>query len=130
MSRQKSSNQQSTSTVSTPITLQDVEGVTLAGNTVGGDLNLTDGGAIKGSLDLAGLTVERAAQLTLDLVSKQAESGKAALDAARESANKGYEFAMNAGRSDVATQQKSMSVMLAIVGIVAAAYVLKGWAGK
>ena len=119
MSQQQSKSQQSTSTTSKPITLQDVEGVTLAGNEIGGDLNWTDGGAIKGSLELAGATIEGAAQLTLDLVQAQAQSSKEALA-----------FAMSAGRSDVDTQQKSMNVMLYIVGIVAAAYVLNSWGKK
>lgn len=117
MSRQKSSNQQSTATTSKPITLQDIDGVAIAGNEVGRDLTITDGGAIKGSLDLAGSVVENAAKLTLDLVKAQADSSRGALD-----------FAMSAGRSDVDTQQKSMNVMLYMAAIVAGAYVMSRWA--
>mgnify|MGYP000754727119 CR=1 FL=1 len=117
----KAKSEANQTTTSQPITLQDVEGVTFAGNsTGGGSINITDGGAIKGGLDLAGLTVEKAAELTLGLVAGQAQASQAAMD-------KGLAFAMNAGRSDVATMQDTTQKILYMVGIVAAAYVLSMW---
>ena len=101
-----------------PITLQDVEGITLAGNS--GAINITDGGAIKGGLELAGLTVEKAAELTLGLVSGQARASQDAMD-------KGLAFAMSAGRSEVATMQDTTQKIMIMVGIIAAAWVLHGW---
>lgn len=115
----KSSSQANQTTTSMPITLQDVDGITLAGNS--GAINITDGGAIKGGLDLASLTVEKAAELTLGLVSGQAK-------ASQESMDKGLAFAMSAGRSDVAVMQDTTKKILVMVGIIAAAYVLHGWA--
>ena len=41
--------------------------------------------------------------------------------------DKGLAFAMNAGRSDVATMQDTTQKILYMVGIVAAAYVLSMW---
>lgn len=117
----KSSSEANQTTTSQPITLQDVSGVTFAGNSTGGGaINITDGGAIKGGLDLASLTVEKAAELTLGLVSGQAQASAAAMD-------KSLAFAMNAGRSDVATMQDTTQKILIMVGIIAAAYVLHGW---
>lgn len=117
----KSKSEANQTTTSQPITLQDVEGITFAGNsTGGGSINITDGGAIEGSLDLAGLTVEKAAELTLGLVAAQAQTSREAMD-------KGLTFAMNAGRSDVATMQDTTQKIMIIVGIVAGAWVLHGW---
>lgn len=103
---------------------------------IGGDaLNLsgtgntvTDGGAIAGSLGLAESAIQTAAELTLGLVSAQAESGRAALESARQSAEAGYKFAMDAGRSDVSTMNQAIKAALILGGIFAAAFVLKGWA--
>lgn len=109
-----------------PISLQDVEGTTVAGNSAS-TVNVTDGRAIEGSLDLAGTTIEQAANLTLQLVSAQAEAGKAALSAAQQSAAKGYEFAMSAGRSDIKLIQDGGRGLLILAGILAGAYVLSKW---
>lgn len=116
----KSSSEANQTTTSQPITLQDVEGMTFAGNTTGGGaITVTDGGAIAGGFDLAGLTVEKAADLTLALVSAQA-------NASRESMDKGLAFAMDAGRSDVATMQDMSQKAMSIVAIIAAAWVIRG----
>lgn len=88
---------------------------------------ITDGGAIKGGLDLAGLSIEKSAGLTLGLVSAQAENSRAAMDSALQSSAAGYQFAMSAGRSDVATMQQTIKTVLYLGAIVAAAVVLKGW---
>lgn len=107
---------ESTSTqVSKPISLQDVEGITIVGNE--GPINWTDGGAIQGSLGLAGSVVESAAELTLALVGSNATANREALD-----------FAMSAGRSDVAAVQDSNKIILYVVAIAAAAFVLHQWA--
>lgn len=120
----KSSSQANQTTTSQPITLQDVEGVTFAGNSTGGGaITITDGGAIAGGLDLASLTVEKAAELTLGLVAGQAAASRDAMD-------KGLAFAMNAGRSDVATMQDTTQKILIMVGIVAGAWVLHSWGKK
>lgn len=125
----KSSSQANQTTTSQPITLQDIDGIAIAGNT-GSNLSITDGGAIQGGLDLAGLTVEKAAELTLGLVAEQASASRRALDFATQSTTKGYEFAMNAGRSDVATMQDTTQKIMIMVGIVAAAWVLHSWGKK
>lgn len=125
----KSSSQANQTTTSQPITLQDIDGIAIAGNT-GSNIEITDGGAIQGGLDLAGLTVEKAAELTLGLVAEQANASRGALDFAMQSATKGYDFAMNAGRSDVATMQDTTQKILIMVGIVAAAWVLHSWGKK
>lgn len=123
----KSSSQANQSTTSKPLTLQDVDGLTFAGNEVGGSINITDGGAIKGGLDLAGLTVEKAAELTLGLVAAQSDASRAALDFATGSAARGYDFAMSAGRSDIALIQDGGRGLLILAGIIAGAYVLSKW---
>jgi len=127
----KSSSEANQTTTSQPITLQDVEGVTFAGNsTGGGGISITDGGAIKGGLDLAGLTIEKAAELTLGLVAAQSAASRSALDFATQSAAKGYDFAMSAGRSDIALIQDGGRGLLILAGILAGAYVLSRWGVK
>lgn len=126
--RSKNNTSSTSSQTSKPISLQSVSGTTIVGNEA--PVQITDGGAIKGSIDLAGLTVEKAAQLTLGLVASQADASKAALDASMASQAKAYDFAMNAGRSDVATMQDTTKKILMLAGIIAAAYVLHGWGGK
>lgn len=127
----KSSSQANQTTTSQPITLQDVEGVTFAGNsTAGGGITITDGGAIQGGLDLASLTVEKAAELTLGLVAQQAAAGAAAINAVKGSADKAYQFAMSAGRSDIALIQDGGRGLLILAGIIAGAYVLTKWGKK
>lgn len=111
---------------SQPISLQDVEGVSIVGNNA--PVTITDAGAIEGSLGLAGNVVERAAELTLALVSRQADAGKAALSAAQDAATQGYNFAMDAGRSDVKAVQNSNKIILYVVAIAAAAFVMQKWA--
>ena len=130
MSENRSKNQTSStsSQTSKPISLQSVSGTTIVGNEA--PVQITDAGAIKGSLDLAGMTVEKAAELTLGLVTAQADASKAALDAAVGSQTQAYTFAMNAGRSDVATMQDTTKKIITLAGIIAAAYVLHGWGGK
>jgi hypothetical protein len=125
----KSKPQTSQTTTSRPVTLQDVEGITIAGNEAS-SFALTDGGAIAGSLDLAGLTVEKAAALTLGLVAAQSAASRSALDFATQSASKGYEFAMSAGRSDIALIQDGGRGLLILAGIAAGAYVLSRWGVK
>lgn len=128
MSVNKAKPQTSTSSsqVSKPISLQDVEGISIVGNEA--PVTITDAGAIQGSIGLAGNVVERAAELTLALVSRQADAGKDALSAAQNAANQGYNFAMDAGRSDVKAVQDSNKIILYVVGIAAAAFVFHGWA--
>lgn len=127
----KSSSQANQTTTSMPITLQDVEGVTFAGNSTGGGaITITDGGAIQGGLDLAGLTVEKAAELTLGLVAQQARAGEAALQAVRGSADQAFNFAMSAGRSDIALIKDGGRGLLILAGIIAGAYVLSKWGKK
>lgn len=129
----KSSSQANQTTTSQPITLQDIDGVAIAGNT-GSSINITDGGAIKGGLDLAGLTVEKAAELTLGLVAEQSKATRSALDFATkgldkstDSENKAYGFAMSAGRSDVAVMQDTIKAVMIVVGIITGGYVLSKW---
>lgn len=214
MSVNKAKPQTSTSTTQTsqPISLQDVEGVSIVGN--GGPVYITDAGAIKGGLGLAGFAVdkaaglgesafgfgesalgfggsaldfissafgkstdladtaasrsmkyadaaygraydiadsssrrsaeyidaaygratgfaetalERAADLTLSLVERQAKTGAEAVEAIKGANAAGLSFAMSAGRSDVATIQGIGKGLVVLVGIVAAAYVMRGW---
>lgn len=134
MSVNKSKPQTSTSSAQTskPISLQDVEGVSIVGNE--GPVTITDSGSIErafnfggSALDFAGGTLEQAALLTLQLVEAQAKAGGDAVQAIKSSADKSFQFAMDAGRSDVATIQGMGKNLIIVVGIVAAAYVAHGW---
>lgn len=141
MSVNKAKPQTSTSSAQTskPISLQDVRGVTIVGNEA--PVSILDGGAIgqafdfggrafdfgDASLGFAGGALEQAASLTLQLIEGQAKAGADALEAIKGSADKGFAFAMNAGRSDIATIQGIGKGLVVIVGIVAAAYVVRGW---
>lgn len=55
----KSSSKSAQSSTSNPVTLQDVEGLQIIGNS--GPVEITDAGAIEGSLGLAGSVMEKAA---------------------------------------------------------------------
>lgn len=123
MNKSKSSNQ--TTNNSMPITLQDVEGLSIVGNS--GAVSVTDGGAIKGALDLAGLNVETSAALTMALVDRQAQAGQAALESAKEAATLGYQFAMDAGRSDVSAVMDSNKILIIVAAIAGAVVVFRGW---
>lgn len=128
VNRSKPNTSTKSNQTSKPISLQDVEGMTIVGNE--GAVTITDGGAIEGGLSLAGLTVEKAAELTLGLVARQADANAAALEFARQSATQGYSFAMDAGRSDVKIAQDAGKMLVIVAAIVAGAYVLSKWGKK
>lgn len=131
MSSSKSKSKSSTKTTSTPISLQDVEGLTIAGNSAGKDLNLniTDGGAISAMGDLSSLTVEKAAEVTLGILDRQIELSNKVFDTAKDAQDKGYQFAMDAGRSDAQTMKDMTKGLLIIGGIMAAGVAAKSMKG-
>ncbi|MHB1430403.1 MAG: hypothetical protein ACYCVW_17100 [Rhodocyclaceae bacterium] len=123
VNKSKPNTSSNSSQVSKPISLQDVEGVTIVGNEA--PINLTDGGAIASNRDVALEAIEKAAELTLGLVSAQAASNEKALGfatAAQEQANK---FAYDAGRPEASTLKDSGKVLLWVGGLIAGAMLLK-----
>lgn len=119
-----SKQQSSTATSNTSIGLGETDGIAIVGNS--GPVTLTDGGAIEGSIDLAGMTVETAAELTLGILDRQ---NKANLDAFKQAASQqgqAYQFAMEAGRSDVSTMGTIIKGTLIVVGILVAGVAMKG----
>jgi len=73
------------------------------------------------------LTIEKAAELTLGLVAAQSDASRSAFDFATQSTAKGYDFAMSAGRSDVAVMQDTIKAVMIIAGIITGGYVLSKW---
>ena len=122
--RSKTTTSSSSTAVSKPVSLQGTSGVTIAGNDA--PVTITDGGAIKGSIDLAGQTVQTAAQLTMDLVGKQAQAGKDALAAAQQGASLGYQFAMQAGQPTATAIADTQKMIMVVAGIMALAFVMRG----
>lgn len=130
----KTSRQQS-ATSTTQVSLGDTDGVAIVGNS--GAVTMTDAGAIKGSLDLAGRTVEggldladatieTAAEVTLGILDRQNRANLEAFKQAAEQQGQSFKFAMDAGRSDVATMQQIIKGTLIVVGLLAAGVALKG----
>lgn len=70
INKSKPNTSTSSSQTSKPISLQDVEGVSIVGNE--GPVQITDGGAIASNRDVMLSAIEKAAELTLGLVSAQA----------------------------------------------------------
>lgn len=123
VNKSKPNTSSTSSQTSKPISLQDVEGVTIVGNEA--PINLTDGGAIASNRDIALSAIEKAAELTLGLVSAQAAANEKALGfatAAQEQANK---FAYDAGRPEASTLKDSGKVLLWVGGLIAGAMLLK-----
>lgn len=123
VNKSKPNTRSTSSQTSKPISLQDVEGVTIVGNEA--PINLTDGGAIASNRDIALSAIEKAAELTLGLVSAQAAANEKALGfatAAQEQANK---FAYDAGRPEASTLKDSGKVLLWVGGLIAGAMLLK-----
>lgn len=109
---------------STPITIQDVPGVAIAGNS--GNVNMLDGGVIQASKDVSLAAITTAAQLTLGILDKQAVQNSQTLGFAQAAADNANKFAMDAGRSDIALYQKSLNVMMWVGGLLAAGVLFKG----
>lgn len=102
-----------------------------------GPVTMTDAGAIKGSLDLAGMTVEggidlagatveTAAELTLGILDRQNKANLEAFKQAAEQQGQSFRFAMDAGRSDVSTMQTIIKGTLIVVGLMAAGMAFRG----
>ena len=128
MSSSKNKSKSSTQTTSTPVSLQDVTGVTVAGNS-GSAINITDGGAIAGMENLASLTVEKAAALTLGILDRQLTQSEKVFESTQAAQTRAYDFAMDAGRSDVATTQDMTKGLLIVGGIMAAGFAFKAFKG-
>lgn len=123
VNKSKPNTSTSSSQTSKPISLQDVEGVTIVGNE--GPVQITDGGAIASNRDVSLSVIEKAAELTLGLVNAQAEANEKALgfaSAAQEQANK---FAYDAGRPEASTLKDSGKILLWVGGLIAGALILK-----
>lgn len=78
-------------------------------------VNMLDQGAIKGAFDFSGSALDTAAQLTVDLVTKQAEAGQAALKAA-----------VDATQPDATATANTQKMVMVVVGLLALAWVVKG----
>lgn len=101
----------------------EVSGTAASINGSGNTLNMLDGSAVTKAFDFGGYALDRTADLTLKLVEAQDKTNKGALSAMQESAAKGYQFAMDAGRSDVSTMQLVTKWGLAVVALLGVAYV-------
>lgn len=122
MGLKKSSSQANTSSSTSNVTLQDTAGINVLNSS---GVTLTDGGAIASNRDVALTAIERAAELTLGLVTAQAKANESALgfaSAAQEQANK---FAFDAGRPEASTLKDSGKILLWVGGLIAGALVLK-----
>lgn len=127
MSSSKNKSKSSTQTTSTPISLQDTQGVTVVGNSA--PVLITDGGAIEGMENLASLTVEKAAALTLGILDRQLTQSEKVFESTQAAQTRAYDFAMDAGRSDVATTQDMTKGLLIVGGILAAGVAIKAMKG-
>lgn len=124
MSLGKSSSKASTTSSTSSVSLQDTEGVAIAGNSAS-TVNLTDGGAIESNRDVALTAIEKAADLTLKLVNAQSAASEKALgfvQAAQEQANK---FAFETGRPEAAFLKDGGKILLWVGGLIAGAMILK-----
>lgn len=124
MSLTASKSKSTASTSSSSVSLQDTDGTTVAGNSAS-TVNITDGGAVEANRDVSLSVIEKAAELTLGLVTAQAKANESALGfatAAQEQANK---FAFDAGRPEASTLQQSGKILLWVGGLIAGAMILK-----
>lgn len=109
-----SSSKSSSAVDSNAVSLQDVQGTSIAGNKAA--VTITDAGAFKVVENLGMAAFNTAAELTMGFVTAQQQASAAALDTAFKTA-----------RPESAATADANKTVLIVGGILAAAVVVMGW---